>query len=229
MACILSLETATKTCSCALIEEGQLLGNVEFHLDHSHSTILHPSIEYLIKSANKSMNDLSAVAVSKGPGSYTGLRIGVSTAKGICDSLNIPLISVSTLQGLASKVLYWNDRKYKIVPWLDARRSEVYGAVYSHDLNMLQTPEPIVVTRDYLHEFVKEEPMILLGNGADKFETWLQDEPNAIWVRGQTLSAIEIAFLGEQKWQNQQFEDNAVFEPFYLKKFKAGITQKTKV
>tara|TARA_B100001146_G_scaffold224131_1_gene240926 strand:+ start:41835 stop:42545 length:711 start_codon:yes stop_codon:yes gene_type:complete len=217
MATLLCIETATTNCSVALGVDGHLVALKEdLGQNFSHAERLHVYIEQLLKEAKVSMSALDAIAISKGPGSYTGLRIGVSAAKGLCFSLGIPLISVPTLQSLAQQATAPNTI---VVPMLDARRMEVYSEVYTTDGNRLRETKAEVLTEDSFSAYISED-ITFIGTGAAKFQP-LSKHSHATFITS-LPSAKEMVPLANQKFQAEAFEDVAYFEPFYLKDFIAG-------
>lgn len=217
MAVILNLETATTNCSVSIARDGAIVSIKERNTpNYSHSEQLHVFIQEVVEEASMTLMDIDAVAVSKGPGSYTGLRIGVSSAKGLCFALGKPLISIATLQSLASQ----NDAKAVdyIIPVLDARRMEVYAAVFDVDGKEIRATKAEVITADSFAEFTEKGRVHLIGNGATKCQEVL-DNPNFSFDTQAVPSAKEMARLSFEKFQGQEFEDVAYFEPFYLKDF----------
>lgn len=185
----------------------------------SHAEKLHPFIEEVIRQSNISFSDLNAVAVSKGPGSYTGLRIGVSAAKGLCYTLDIPLISVDTLQVLASSAKA--EENSLIIPLLDARRMEVYGAVFNNNFEKIRETEAEIIDENSFSEFLKKGKTYFLGDGAEKCKKIITNK-NAVFLEGHFPSSKNMVTFSTQKFNNSDFEDVAYFEPFYLKDFIAG-------
>ncbi len=225
MAMILCLETATRVCSAALIHNGKVLSLRETTAQNSHSALLTTYIRELFDEAGLSLHDLDAVAVSKGPGSYTGLRIGVSTAKGLCFALEKPLISVSTLLtiacGMSAGPLPESFMPALFVPMIDARRMEVYTAVYGTDLKELEPPRAEIITDQSLQQYRKSHHLLLAGDGAEKSLPFFGED--ASLLSGLTLpSSVHMAVEAEKAFQESRFEDVAYFEPFYLKDFIAG-------
>ncbi len=216
MACILQLETASTNCSVSVAEHGVLLGSKEHNSpSFSHSEQLHLFIEEVIAHSGISIHDLDAVAVSKGPGSYTGLRIGVSSAKGLCYALGIPLISTDTLRSLA---LQKKIREGVLIPMLDARRMEVYTAVYSPDLTVLEPTKALVLKKDSFLDYANKGPVYLLGSGATKCRGLL-DHPNFEIDDSLLPSSKTMCKEAFEKFKGKLFEDVAYFEPYYLKDF----------
>ena len=218
---LLSLETSSPVCSVALhrIADGTLVGQSELRLDKSHSTHLTILIEQLLANTGHQLADLAAVAVSDGPGSYTGLRIGAAAAKGLCFALDIPLVAVSTLKALAAQVAAgtaWPD-KYLYCPMLDARRMEVYAASYTHEGQEVLAPTPLLLDADTLAEQLAQHSVLFFGNGAAKFQALLGESANAGFLAGIEPSAVAVGALAVAAYHRQEFQDVAYYEPFYLK------------
>ncbi len=212
---ILNLETATRNCSVALAKNGEPIVCREIaDIGFSHAEKLHVFIEEIIKEATISFSDLSAIAVSKGPGSYTGLRIGVSAAKGLCCALDIPLISVDTLTILASQVIVENGL---IIPMIDARRMEVYSAIFDAKYNMIRGVEAQILDENSFSEC--DQPIYIIGDSSDKAKTILTNKNIFYLDKIQFPSANQMSQFSFNKFQNNDFEDVAYFEPFYLKDF----------
>jgi tRNA threonylcarbamoyladenosine biosynthesis protein TsaB len=215
MALILNIETATKNCSVALSKAGKTLAIRELsEQNFSHAEKLHVFIEELFLETNLKLQDLNAVAVSQGPGSYTGLRIGVSAAKGLCYALSIPLIALDTLEILARKI---QVNSGIIIPMIDARRLEVFSAFFDSSFTKIRAIKAEVIDENSYQE--ESEILHLIGDGAMKFKEILTDEKFHYYPEIQYPSAAEMGLISFQKFQNNQFEDVAYFEPFYLKDF----------
>lgn len=214
---ILHIETATKVCSVALSENGQLVGVNEIEEDgFAHGEKLTILIQELLKEKQLSTNDLDAVSVSSGPGSYTGLRIGVSTAKGICYAMQIPLIAIDALTSLA--VLAAKKYDQNICAVIDARRMEVYNLVTTKDLQPLKEITADIITEESYREF---DPFVVCGDGAEKLQEIWKDR-NCVFdldIKSSATGQVELAY---DKYVNEQFEDLAYWEPFYLKDFIVG-------
>ena len=212
---ILNIETATKNCSVSLAKEGKTLLYKEVaEQGYSHAEKLHVFIEELLQEAGVAFSDLKAVAVSKGPGSYTGLRIGVSAAKGFCYALEIPLISIDTLQLLAEQVEITDGW---IVPMIDARRMEVYSAVFDAQHQKIQATQAEIITEESYKHYT--ENLYFVGDCQEKLQTLLT-QPNFHFLPNVVFpSAKEMSRLSYLKYLNQELEDVAYFEPFYLKDF----------
>jgi tRNA threonylcarbamoyladenosine biosynthesis protein TsaB len=221
MGLLLSLETSSPICSVALhsTENGCLLGQSELRLEKSHSTHLTVLIEQLIANTGHTLRDLAAVAVSDGPGSYTGLRIGAAAAKGLCFALDIPLVAVGTLPALTHQVATRTPRTeaYLYAPMLDARRQEVYTALYRADSHELAAPAPLILTPETLAEQLTHRSVLFFGSGAAKFQPLVSDNPNAVFLADVQPSAVSVGELALGAYQRQEFQDVAYYEPFYLK------------
>lgn len=222
---ILGIETATKICSVAISKGNQLLALVEEGGEYSHAEKLNGFIQECLSKANLSLNQIDAIAVSKGPGSYTGLRIGVSTAKGLCYSLNKPLISVDTLQAMALK----QQQKIKVdlyCPMIDARRMEVYTALYDLNNQLIQEVSAKIIDESSFSEYMSTKKIAFFGDGADKCNEVLEHNSNAIFSIDGMPSAQFINEIALLKIQENKFEDVAYFEPYYLKDFVATTAKK---
>ncbi|WP_396147971.1 tRNA (adenosine(37)-N6)-threonylcarbamoyltransferase complex dimerization subunit type 1 TsaB [Flavobacterium sp.] len=215
MALILNIETATKNCSVALSKDGKTLAIREIaEQNFSHAEKLHVFIEELLLETNVTLKEVKAIAVSQGPGSYTGLRIGVSAAKGLCYALSIPLIAIDTLEILARKI---NISNGTILPMIDARRLEVYSAFFDSNYAKIRETKAEIIDENSFQE--TSEILHLIGDGAMKFKEILTDEKFKYYPKIQFPSSEEMSLISFQKFQNKQFEDVAYFEPFYLKDF----------
>ncbi|OHX66748.1 tRNA (adenosine(37)-N6)-threonylcarbamoyltransferase complex dimerization subunit type 1 TsaB [Flammeovirga pacifica] len=221
---ILSIDTSTTVCSVALHTlEGQLTSYYEQHIDKSHSEYLAVMIKNVVENANLKMSDLKGVAVSEGPGSYTGLRIGASTAKGICYTLDIPLMGVSTLESMALQVSEYAEQGDIICPMLDARRMEVYTALFTTDMNELLSPQPKIMDEESFNDI--EGRLVYFGNGAEKCEALLAPKGSKL-IKGIVPSAKYIGELALEEYQKEAFKDVAYWEPEYLKEFQATTPRK---
>jgi tRNA threonylcarbamoyladenosine biosynthesis protein TsaB len=216
---LLALETSTTVCSVALYIGDQMLGSSELRIEKSHSSHITVMMEQLVDNCGYQLEDLSAIAISGGPGSYTGLRIGTSTAKGLCYALNIPLIEVSTLYSLAAQAIKYtpNANRFLFCPMLDARRMEVYTCVLRHDLEEVEPITPVILNEETLKDLLKDNTIVFFGSGAEKFKSLMIDNGNALFIDGVVPSAIPVGELALEKYKQQAFEDVAYYEPFYLK------------
>lgn len=233
---ILNIETATSVCSVALSHMGKPVACKETSSKNAHSAVLTTFIEELFGEAKLTLSDLDAVAVSMGPGSYTGLRIGVATAKGLCYALGKPMIAVSTLQSMAAGI--GSDPRFSfsptqagkisgtlphlICPMIDARRMEVYCALYTPDLIETREVRAEIIDENSFAEFLAANSIIFAGEGASKCKNVLLHHKNALFMDDFEGSANHMIPLSEKKFSNREFEDIACFEPFYLKDFVAG-------
>ncbi len=218
---LLSLETSSPSCVVALhyLADGRLLGQSELRLEKSHSTHLTVLIEQLVTNTGYALADLTAVAVSDGPGSYTGLRIGAAAAKGLCFALDIPLLAVGTLPALAHQVASHTPlaASWVFCPMLDARRQEVYTALYQADGAELLAPNNLVLDAHSLSEHLAQSSVLFFGSGAAKFQPLVSEQPRAVFLPNVQPSAVSIGELALAAYHRQEFQDVAYYEPFYLK------------
>ena len=220
MSYILNIETATKICSVAIGRNGELIALKETDKEKSHSSVITLLIQEVLKKADIVLSDLVGVAVSKGPGSYTGLRIGVSTAKGLCYSLDKPLIAISTLQAMArGRVENKSNIPILLCPMIDARRMEVYTAFYDIDNNEVRKPGADIIDENSYADILDKNKVIFFGDGAAKCKDALSHHANAIFVDDVFPSARNMIPLSVKSFNDRQFEDVAYFEPYYLKDF----------
>lgn len=220
MSYILNIESSTTNCSISLANNGELISIRELNeKNYSHSTKLHSFIEEVLKNSNITVNKLSAIAVSSGPGSYTGLRIGVSAAKGLCYALQIPLISVPTLQVLARQLNI--QREDLIIPVMDARRDEVYSAVYNSEYELVRDIFPEIIDSESFSGLAKDNKLYFIGNGQEKCERLIRKNSNLIFSNYDTFpSSKEMILISFKKFKKSKFEDIAYFDPDYLKNLK---------
>ncbi len=224
MALVLNIETATTNCSVSLSKDGEtLVLKEDSSAGYSHAEMLHVFINDVFEDASIKPVEIDAVAVSKGPGSYTGLRIGVSATKGLAYALDVPLISIPTLTSLAAQVTPQADEL--IVPMLDARRMEVYAAVFTADLSSLRETEAQILDETSFSEYLDKGRVHFIGSGVSKFKD-ICNHPNAVFIEGRLPSAKEMCVMATTKFDQGQFEDVAYFEPYYLKDFIAGKPKK---
>lgn len=228
---ILCIETATNICSVALSDNGKLLGIKESDVDKSHAALLTVFIEELLDENGISADKLDAVAVSKGPGSYTGLRIGVSVAKGICYGAEIPLIAIDTMESMYLALVQKytelkESAKYTFFcPMIDARRMEVYSSLFNKDGKIVKEVEAEIIDANSYRERLDKNLIVFFGNGADKCTDTIVHK-NAKFVEGFKLSASGMIAPATRALKEKNFEDSAYFEPFYLKDFIATIPRK---
>jgi tRNA threonylcarbamoyladenosine biosynthesis protein TsaB len=223
LALILSIDTSSKTCSAAVHQNGVLLGNVELFNDKSASAMLTTAISQAVKIAGLTLQDLDAVAVAMGPGSFTGLRIAVSTAKGLCFALDKPLLAVNTLEAMALQVQPFASQNALLCPMLDARRMEVYCALYNaQNLSLVSPVEAKIIDSQSFSEYLEKQVILFFGDGSQKCKTPLEHQPNAFFIDGISPLARTVGNLAEGRFNAGKLEDIASFEPFYLKDFKMG-------
>jgi len=220
LALILNIETATTMCSVSIGKDGKLVALKELNGDYTHAENLTLFIEAVVKQAGIQLSDLDAIAVSKGPGSYTGLRIGVSTAKGLCYSLDKPLIAINTLQHLSLTLS--EGEGILLCPMIDARRMEVYCAVYDSNGNEIVPTAAEIIDENSFADLLKKGKMVFFGDGAAKCKETFASNSNAIFRDDIYPSAKNMIPLSEKAFNAKQLEGVAYFEPFYLKDFVAG-------
>lgn len=227
MSLMLLIETATAVCSVGIARNGEILALRESHEQRSHAEMITVLISDCMQEAAVSFDELDALAVSKGPGSYTGLRIGVSTAKGICFAKDIPLIAIDTLEAMAhgfqQHTSYTASAADLLIPMIDARRMEVYAAVFSQTLQRIEPTTAKIIDEHHFSDYTAHHQLWLFGDGASKCSSVLGQNP-AIHIVGDFYpSTAFMAMLAHHAFLAQRFEDVAYFEPFYLKDFVAGI------
>lgn len=216
---ILSIETSTDVCSVALHNQGKLVSYLESLEAYSHAERLAPLIDEILTDNTIKRSELTAVAVSAGPGSYTGLRIGTSTAKGLCYALNIPLITISTLESMLESTEN-GDENHLLCPMLDARRMEVYCLLANSDGQIILGTQAKIIDENSFSDYLNTKKIIFYGNGAEKCKQVITSE-NVIFIDGIKPSAINIGILASIKYKANDFADLVNFEPDYLKAFRA--------
>ncbi len=223
---IIQIETATTVCSVALSQNGQVVAVKELNERNIHAEVVTLYIDDLLKQTNLTYTDVDAVAVSSGPGSYTGLRIGVSTAKGLCFALDKPLIAVQTLAAMAQGMIESSSIApgALLCPMIDARRMEVYTALFTADGSEVKSTSAEIIDENSFADYLKNNSIVFFGDGAEKCREMLGGNPNAVFVTNFLNSATHISKQAADKFAKGQFEDVAYFEPFYLKDFL--VTQK---
>ncbi|MDB4925214.1 tRNA (adenosine(37)-N6)-threonylcarbamoyltransferase complex dimerization subunit type 1 TsaB [Mucilaginibacter sp.] len=218
---ILQIETATTVCSVALAKDGVVLGYKQLDERNIHAEIITLFIEELLVAADMSYTDIDAVAVSSGPGSYTGLRIGVSTAKGLCFALDKPLIAIETLASMAYGIIAGDniDKQILLCPMIDARRMEVYTALFDAAGNVIKPTAAEIIDEHSFNGQLKNNKILFFGDGAEKCREALSPNPNAQFVSGFVNSATYLTQKAAEKFAKNDFVDVAYFEPYYLKDF----------
>ena len=228
LANFLLIETATRVCSVALSSDGKLLALRESNDKNSHSATVTVFIDEVMRQAEMPFGQLDAVVVSMGPGSYTGLRIGVSTAKGICYAMDKPLIAISTLQSMAAGAIkgtpsLGTPSPFLLCPMIDAKRMEVYTSLYHPDLSTFREIRAEIIHENSFAEELATHQVWFFGDGAAKYKPVLGPHPNARFMDDFQPTASHMISLAEEKFRHAAFEDVVYFEPYYLKDFIPGI------
>lgn len=223
MALILNIDTATEHASVCIVQDGNILAIEESHEQKNHGSFLQPAIKSICSSINIPLSSIDAIAVTQGPGSYTGLRVGMASAKGLCYALNKPLILLNTLEVMASASIT-NSSKFRIpnskllfCPMIDARRMEVFTAIYDKSLEMVLPPTAMILNETSFANELLESTIFFSGNGMNKLQNILQSA-NAQYIE-MVYNAANMINLSEKKFLQKQFADLAYSEPFYLKEF----------
>lgn len=227
MANILNIETSTTVCSVALGSEGQVVDHNENYEGQTHATLLSQFINDSLSTAHRKEMKLDAIAVSIGPGSYTGLRIGLSQAKGLAFGLDLPLIGVNTLQLLTVSAMFQEffDDDVLFVPMIDARRMEVYTGVYNNALEDILPPQPMIIDSNSFSNLLESHHLVFMGNGSDKARDVIS-HPNAQFLPGIKPVAVDMIALSEKAFREKRFIDVAYSTPLYLKDFQATVPKK---
>lgn len=228
MAIILNIETSTEVCSVALTSEGQILEHHENYDGQTHATLLSAYVKDALEYVRTRELKLDAVAVSIGPGSYTGLRIGLSEAKGLAFGMEVPLIGVNTLQLLVVTTMFHNffdEDDILYVPMIDARRMEVYTAAYNSALEAVVEPQAMILDENSFADILKDHKVVFMGNGSTKARDVIK-HPNAVFVDGVKPVALEMTALAEKAYRESRFIDVAYSTPLYLKEFQATTPKK---
>lgn len=229
MANILHIETSTQVCSIAVSVDGKVVAIRESDEQNSHAALVTIFAEQVMKEAGLIFSGLDAISVSMGPGSYTGLRIGVSTAKGFCYAIDKPLISVSTLKAMAYGMVQHAGKSgymlnnHLFCPMIDARRMEVYTGIFDTGLNSVQEISAEIIQENSFSDLLETKPILFAGDGAAKCKHLFSDTANAYFLDNFNPSAANMVGIAEKKFKAGEFENLAYFEPFYLKDFVAGI------
>lgn len=224
MANIINIETSAASCTVALGIDGEVAELWEDANGANHARRLAPFVESALQTLDRKELKLDAVSVSLGPGSYTGLRIGLSLAKGLCFSKQIPLIGIPTLELLAVKAMFTSmdfDGSELLVPMVDARRMEVYTAVYNFRLNEIMKAQPLVLTPDSYSELAQNNKLIFIGDGSAKAKDFLNVSPQSVWLSAAPPSADKMAIISEKYYREGRFLDLAYSVPIYLKEYEA--------
>lgn len=227
MARILNIETSSKICSVAVTSDGMIEYHIESEGEMEHAKLLGVYVDKALEDMARREVELDAVAVSSGPGSYTGLRIGMSMAKGLCFAKNLPLITIPTLEILATKAMFGirePQGNELLIPLIDARRMEVYCAVYDFALNTIQAPEAKILDENSFEELMSNNKCIFIGDGVTKAKEIIQHK-NAIFATNIMPIAIDMTALSERAYRNGHFANIAYVTPFYLKDYKATVAK----
>ena len=227
MANIINIDTSTEVCSVALTSQGTVIEHREDYSGQNHAKLLSPFIADILQYSTSRDIKIDAVAVSLGPGSYTGLRIGLSEAKGLAFGLGVPLIGVDTLKLLCVSAMFsrYVDESSLFIPMIDARRMEVYCALYNRALHEVLPTQALVIDETSFRDQLDQHPIYFMGNGADKCAEVIK-HPNAHFIKGIVPRAKNMVPLAEMAMAREEFEDVAYFEPYYLKEFVATKSKK---
>lgn len=219
MAIILSLETSTGVCSVAIHEDEKLVAVAAVHREQAHAAKLAILIEEVSRIADVALSEINAIAVSSGPGSYTGLRIGASTAKGLCYALSVPLLAIGTLELMTAQINTVNVSRAWLCPMIDARRMEVYCRLSTADGKVMQGVEARIIDETSFEMQLETHPIVFFGNGAEKCEAVIKHR-NASFIHGIRPSAADMGAIAQARLQEHDVVDVVAFEPFYLKEFR---------
>ena len=222
---LLSIETSTRVCSVALQKGEAILGSATLHIERSHAGLLAVLAEQLLHSCGINQSELDGIIVAEGPGSYTGLRIGTSFAKGLCYALNIPLITVGSLEALAYGAAHFVEKPSYLIPMMDARRMEVYLQVLNEKAEPLGKARPFLLESENLLEYLDDKKCYFFGNGSEKAKSVITHS-NAHFIDGIEADARFMCRPGFKKFQLGEFANLAYFEPEYLKEFQATKPKK---
>jgi tRNA threonylcarbamoyladenosine biosynthesis protein TsaB len=234
MALILNIETSTTVCSVCISKDGNVQSYRESKDEKTHAKLLTVFIDEIIKEQNLEFDDLDAIAVSMGPGSYTGLRIGVSTAKGLCYAKDLPLIAVNTLQSMAKGIVtkiknddldITNFENSILVPMIDARRMEVYSSFFDANGETTREIKAEIIDENSYQDILSKQQMIFFGDGSGKIEETIKHK-NAFFIKDINTSSLTMVSLSEDAFNKNEFVNVAYFEPFYLKDFVAIVSKK---
>lgn len=219
---IISIETATKNCSIALHTDGKPIAFIQFFVDKSHAERVHNLIVSVLETSKLKLTDVSAIAISAGPGSYTGLRIASALAKGLCFSLDIPLIAINTLEAMSIGLLLSGFKK---CPMLDARRMEVYCRLFDENNNPETKIEAKIIDSKSFESELELSKIVFFGDGSEKCKSIIVN-PNAFFLADFNPTALQVGKIAFEKYLNKRFEDLAYFEPLYLKEFYFPVSTK---
>lgn len=219
MAYLLHIESTSTVCSVAISKDAELLSLKELNNGYTHAENLHVFIDQVLRESNLKATELKAVSVSSGPGSYTGLRIGFSAAKGLAFALNIPLITIDTLKVLSVNAIHLIQKDAIFIPFMDARRMEVYCAAYDQQLNEVLPVQALVLDEESIKTFDLNKPLYFFGDGMPKAKELLQQSPQSHFIESLSASAADMIGMAFEKYIAKDFADVAYSEPNYLKEF----------
>ena len=227
MSNIINIETSTSVCSVALSSDGQVVDHHENYDGQTHATLLSQFIKDMLDTASRKEMKLDAIAVSIGPGSYTGLRIGLSQAKGLAFGLDLPLIGINTLHLITVSTMFrdFYDDDVIFVPMIDARRMEVYTGAFNSALETIIEPQPMIIDKNSFGELLASHQLVFMGNGSNKAKEIIKS-PNACFVDGIKPVAVDMIALSEKAYRERRFIDVAYSTPLYLKDFQATVPKK---
>lgn len=224
MSCLLTIDTSLETALLCISRDGELLKSSSNHSQKDHASWLQPALEKLLQDAGISFSELNAIAVVAGPGSYTGLRVGMASAKGLCYALKVPLILLDNLYVMAASYLHHNGKGI-VCPMIDARRMEVFTAVYDSSKNILMAPAALVLEADSFNNWINVEPVFFIGNGAAKYKVLLKSA-NAFFPDWQP-GAMDFVRIAQEMYDRAEFAELAYSEPFYVKAFYDSVKAKS--
>lgn len=207
------------------MKDGLVIAVHHYNLEKSHSSVLHVTIDQMIKNVGVNKTDIDAVAVAEGPGSYTGLRIGASSAKGLAFALEIPLIAINTLEAMAYKVFRYSTNPIMYCPMIDARRMEVFTMLLDEQFKVVKATVPVILEEYAFEDVLESKKVVFFGDGSDKTKNVILHK-NASFINDVVPSAEEVALLALSKYESKQFENIVSFEPFYLKEFRLAKPKK---
>jgi tRNA threonylcarbamoyladenosine biosynthesis protein TsaB len=226
----LSIDTSTRGCSVAMHLDGELLASYDLYTDKSSSAMLTTLVENVVADCQCRLSDIDAIVVAKGPGSYTGLRVGVSTAKGLCYSLDKPLIAVNTLEAMFMQVKGFFPGPILFCPMIDARRMEVYSAIFDREGRSIDPTRANIIQENTFSNLLSSQKIVFFGDGAAKCKPLLSVSTNAIFIDEDIRpSAKTVGLLASKPFEQHDFEDIAKFEPYYLKDFMTPPSRKSKL
>lgn len=221
---ILAIETSTTVCSIAIYSSNEIIAEIDLYKKNSHAEVITSCITHLLTSSKLEMKDLSAIAISSGPGSYTGLRIGTSIAKGICFSLNIPLIAITTLESMIFYMQRFNFQKSLLCPMIDARRMEVYTTIMDYKNDTILPLCAMIVNEESFKDLLKDNEIIFFGDGSQKCANLLKKNKNSRFLNDIHPNARSIAEMAYKKLLKNEVADLTNFSPIYLKEFDSILT-----